>query len=158
MPNIKKDGTPTKRHRGIYTPENPNPYELSRSRIDNFLKCKALFWLEQVKGVKQPKLPGFTLNTTTDVLLKRDADRARGRPATGAVSMISCGHGHRAGASTRRARRAQAGAEARREGACRFRSGGERPGRARETEGHVGPSPCLCPSTTKPLPVPRLQS
>ena len=100
MPNIKKDGTPTKRHRGIYTPENPNPYELSRSRIDNFLKCKALFWLEQVKGVKQPKLPGFTLNTTTDVLLKRDADRARGKSslpiweAHGLGHLIPYQHGH----------------------------------------------------------------
>ena len=79
MPNIKKDGTFSKRHRGAYTPNHPAPYELSRSRIENFLKCKALFWLEQVKGVKPPKMPGFTINTTTDVLLKRDADQFRGK-------------------------------------------------------------------------------
>lgn len=79
MPNIKKDGTPTKRHRGAYTPENPNPYELSRSRVDTFLKCKACFWLQQVKGVSPPDMPSFTMNTTTDILLKRDADAVRGK-------------------------------------------------------------------------------
>ena len=79
MPNIKKDGSWSLRHRGVYTPGHPEPYELSRGRIENFLKCKGLFWLEQVKGVKQPKTPSFTMNTTTDVLLKRDADQVRGR-------------------------------------------------------------------------------
>ena len=79
MPNILKDGSFSKRHRGAYTPNHPAPYELSRGRIENFLKCKALFWLEQVKGVKPPKMPGFTINTTTDVLLKRDADQVRGK-------------------------------------------------------------------------------
>ena len=76
MPNIKKDGTFSKRHRGASTPNHPAPYELSLSRIENFLKCKALFWLKQVKGVKPPKMPGFTINTTTDVLLKRVVDEA----------------------------------------------------------------------------------
>ena len=79
MPNILKDGSFSKRHRGTYTPNHPAPYELSRGRIENFLKLKALFWLEQVKGVKPPKMPGFTINTTTDVLLKRDADQVRGK-------------------------------------------------------------------------------
>jgi len=81
MPNIKKDGTPTKRHRGAYTPEIPNPYELSRSRVDTFLKCKACFWLQQVKGVSLPDMPSFTINATTDILLKRDADAVRGKSA-----------------------------------------------------------------------------
>ena len=30
-----------KRHRGAFNLENPGPYELSRSRIEAFLKCKA---------------------------------------------------------------------------------------------------------------------
>ena len=41
-----------KRNRGKFDPENPNPYELSRSRVENFLKCKACFWLEQLHKVK----------------------------------------------------------------------------------------------------------
>jgi hypothetical protein len=36
-----------KRHRGAFNLENPGPYELSRSRIEAFLKCKACFWLQQ---------------------------------------------------------------------------------------------------------------
>ena len=68
-----------KRHRGKFDPNNPNPYELSRSRIEKFLKCKACFWLEQIHKVKPPEMPSFTLNTTTDILLKRDSDAVRGK-------------------------------------------------------------------------------
>jgi|TARA_B110000438_G_C15797944_1_gene643710 hypothetical protein len=68
-----------KRHRGKFDPSNSNPYELSRSRVENFLKCKACFWLEQLHRVKPPEMPSFTINTTTDILLKRDADSVRGK-------------------------------------------------------------------------------
>ena len=30
------------RHRGVYDPNNPEPYELSRSRIEAFINCPAL--------------------------------------------------------------------------------------------------------------------
>lgn len=43
-----------------------------------FLRCKACFWLEKLRGVKPPEIPSFTLNTTTDILLKRDANSVRG--------------------------------------------------------------------------------
>ena len=66
------------RHRGKFDPTNPNPYELSRSAVETFIKCKACFWLEKKAGVKQPEMPSFTLNTNTDILLKRDADAVRG--------------------------------------------------------------------------------
>ena len=92
MPNILKDGSFSKRHRGIYTPGHPAPYELSRGRIENFLKCKGLFWLEQLKGVKPPKTPSYTLNTTTDILLKRDADQVRGKSALPIWKMNGLGH------------------------------------------------------------------
>ena len=66
------------RHRGKFNPNNDNPYELSRSAVETFIKCKACFWLEKKAGVKPPEIPSFTLNTTTDILLKRDADAVRG--------------------------------------------------------------------------------
>jgi hypothetical protein len=66
------------RHRGIFDPSNPNPYELSRSAVETFIKCKACFWLHKKAGIKPPEIPSFTLNTTTDILLKRDADKVRG--------------------------------------------------------------------------------
>ena len=66
------------RHQGKYKPVNPAPYELSRSAIEKMIKCDACFWLEKVKGVKTPSLPGFNLNTNTDTLLKKDFDSVRG--------------------------------------------------------------------------------
>ena len=66
-----------KRHRGVYKPEHPAPYELSRSRIEAFVKCPACFYLQQVRGVKFPSIPGFNLNEATDILLKKDFDHYR---------------------------------------------------------------------------------
>ena len=71
-----------KRHRGIYNPANENPYELSRSRIENFVRCPACFHLQQVKGVEFPSIPGFNINEATDILLKRDFDRLRSEGKT----------------------------------------------------------------------------
>ena len=71
----------TKRHRGKFNPDNPYPYELSRSRVETFLRCKACFWLHQIHKVPPPEIPSFTINTTTDILLKRDADTVRGKSA-----------------------------------------------------------------------------
>ena len=70
------------RHRGTYNPENHEAYELSRSRIENFVKCPACFYLTQVKGIKFPSIPGFNINEATDVLLKRDFDKFRGTKTT----------------------------------------------------------------------------
>ena len=66
------------RHRGKYQPGRVEPYELSRSKVEKFIQCPACFWLDRVKGVHFPSLPGFNLNTNTDKLLKLDFDRYRG--------------------------------------------------------------------------------
>ncbi|MDC0033322.1 PD-(D/E)XK nuclease family protein [Alphaproteobacteria bacterium] len=65
------------RHRGVYNPLKSEPYELSRSRIENFVKCPACFYLQQVEGIKFPSIPGYNINEATDVLLKRDFDEHR---------------------------------------------------------------------------------
>ena len=65
------------RHRGVYDPLKSEPYELSRYRIENFIKCPACFYLQQVAGVKFPSIPGYNINEATDVLLKRDFDAHR---------------------------------------------------------------------------------
>lgn len=70
------------RHRGQYQPDNNIPYELSRSRIENFIRCPACFYLKQVKGVDFPSIPGFNLNEATDILFKRDFDKYRGGQTT----------------------------------------------------------------------------
>jgi len=71
-----------KRHRGVFNPNNSSPYELSRTRIENFIRCPCCFYLQQVKKVNFPSTPGFNINEATDVLLKRDFDecRAKGAP------------------------------------------------------------------------------
>ena len=66
------------RHRGIYKPDNPQPYELSRSAIEKMIGCEACLWLEKTKGVTTPSMPGFNLNTNTDMLLKKDFNAVRG--------------------------------------------------------------------------------
>lgn len=62
------------RHRGTYRPDHPEPYEISRSQIQAFMNCPACFWMNRVKGIKFPGMPGFLLNTATDTLLKKDFD------------------------------------------------------------------------------------
>jgi hypothetical protein len=67
------------RHRGQFDPNNPEPYELSRSRIENFVRCPACFYMQQVEKISFPSIPGFLLNEATDVLLKTYFDKFRSR-------------------------------------------------------------------------------
>ena len=80
------------RHRGQYKPENTNPYELSRGKVETFVRCPACFWLDRAKGVHFPGMPGFNLNTNTDTLLKRDFDQYRGKAPH--PFMVANGLGH----------------------------------------------------------------
>lgn len=81
------------RHRGQYDPEKTEPYELSRSRVENFVKCPACFYLQQVEGIKFPSIPGFNINEATDILLKRDFDRCRDAQHTHPF-LSATGYGH----------------------------------------------------------------
>lgn len=65
------------RHRGKYNPTHGSPYELSRSRVENFVRCPACFYMQQVEGIKFPDIPGFNINEATDVLLKKHFDKYR---------------------------------------------------------------------------------
>lgn len=53
------------------------PHKLSRSKIDLFLECPRCFWLDQVKKIKRPSIPAFTLNSAVDELLKKEFDILR---------------------------------------------------------------------------------
>ena len=62
------------RHRGKFDINNSAPYELSRARVENYIKCPACFYMQQVEGIVFPSIPGFNINEATDILLKKDFD------------------------------------------------------------------------------------
>ena len=70
------------RHRGKFDPKSEEPYELSRSRIENFVRCPACFYMQQVEKIEFPSIPGFLLNEATDVLLKKYFDYFRAKQIT----------------------------------------------------------------------------
>lgn len=71
-----------KKYNNTYTPGQTAPFRLSRSKIDMFTECALCFYLDRVKGVSKPSMPGFTLNIAVDHLLKKEFDfhRARSQP------------------------------------------------------------------------------
>ncbi len=60
-----------------FDPSSAKPYKLSRTRIDNFTKCRRCFWLEERHGVKKPDSFPLTLNIAVDALLKKEFDYHR---------------------------------------------------------------------------------
>ncbi len=92
MPNVKKDGSYTSRHRGAYYDGHPAPFELSRGKIEALIRCPACFWLEKRAGVKPLDMPGFNLNTNTDTLLKRDFEQYRGVAPHPIMAAFGLGH------------------------------------------------------------------
>jgi len=74
--------SPGKRTRNIYDPSSDKPFKLSRSRLENFIRCPRCFYLDRRLGLDKPGMPGFTLNLAVDALLKKEFDiyRAKGEP------------------------------------------------------------------------------
>ena len=64
------------------TSKAPNPFPISRSRLEKFHSCPRCFWIDRVQGYDRPGMPGFLLNTLVDTLLKREFDihRENGTP------------------------------------------------------------------------------
>ena len=63
-----------KRGRNLYSPDAKEPFRLSRSRIENFLKCPRCFYIDRRLGVDQPPGYPFSLNSAVDALLKKEFD------------------------------------------------------------------------------------
>lgn len=66
-----------KRTRNIFDPTSKDPFKLSRSRLERFLKCPRCFYLDRRLGIDRVSGPAFTLNSATDTLLKKEFDQAR---------------------------------------------------------------------------------
>lgn len=69
-----------KRTRNLYDPKSDQPFNLSRSKIDQFLNCPRCFYMDRRLGVAQPPGFPFALNSAVDKLLKQEFDihRANG--------------------------------------------------------------------------------
>lgn len=63
--------------KNIFDPKSEEPFKVSRSKIDLFLKCPRCFYLDSRLGVKRPSMPAFTLNSAVDELLKNEFDILR---------------------------------------------------------------------------------
>lgn len=67
------------RKRNLYDPKAKDPFKLSRSRIEGFMRCRRCFYLDRRLGIDLPPTPAFTLNSAVDALLKREFDGYRDR-------------------------------------------------------------------------------
>lgn len=65
------------RTRNLFNPASKLPYRLSRSRLENFIKCPRCFYLDRRLGIEPPPGPSFTLNSAVDELLKKEFDEFR---------------------------------------------------------------------------------
>ena len=61
----------------IYQKGSNESFKISRSKLSNFLDCKRCFYLDRVKGLKDPGMPGWSLNVAVDELLKKEFDALR---------------------------------------------------------------------------------
>jgi len=65
------------RSSSIYRPNQKEDFKLSRSKFSDFLLCQRCFYLDRVEGLQSPGTPGWSLNETTDLLLKKEFDECR---------------------------------------------------------------------------------
>lgn len=65
------------RKRNIYTPGSTEPYPLSRSKIEDSVRCPRCFYMDRRLGIGQPSTPPFLLNSLVDGLLKKEFDTHR---------------------------------------------------------------------------------
>lgn len=68
------------RTRNTFDPKSKEPFKLSRSKLENFIRCPRCFYLDRRLGIDQPPTFPFNLNSAVDTLLKKEFDihRAKG--------------------------------------------------------------------------------
>ena len=59
------------RKTSIYNKKSNTPFKISRSKFFNFLSCKRCFYLDRVKGLKEPSMPGWALNVAVEAVKER---------------------------------------------------------------------------------------
>ena len=63
--------------RALYIEGQTEPFQISRAKIEDFVRCPRCFVLEVKHGVKKPQSPPFTLNMAVDGQLKKEFDHYR---------------------------------------------------------------------------------
>ena len=60
--------------RAPYKQYQTEPFQISRAKIEEFVRCPRCFVLEAKHGLKKPSSPPFTINTAVDTQLKKEFD------------------------------------------------------------------------------------
>jgi RecB family exonuclease len=65
-----------------YRPGQTQPFKVSRSKIEDFVRCPRCFWLDRRLKITKPDTPPFQINKAVDELLKKEFDsyRKQGEP------------------------------------------------------------------------------
>jgi RecB family exonuclease len=61
----------------LYDPNSKTAFNLSRSKIENYLRCPRCFYLDRRFGIDVPPTPGYPINSAIDFLLKKEFDILR---------------------------------------------------------------------------------
>ena len=60
-----------------YRPGKTDSTRISRGKLDLFTECQRCFYLDRRLGIKRPSMPGWSLNSAVDALLKNEFDYYR---------------------------------------------------------------------------------
>jgi CRISPR/Cas system-associated exonuclease Cas4 (RecB family) len=66
----------------LFDPLSKEPFKLSRSKVDSFIKCPRCFYIDRRLGIDVPPSYPFTLNSAVDHLLKKEFDAHRAKQKT----------------------------------------------------------------------------
>jgi len=66
-----------KRRSNLYDSNSKTPFKISRSKIDFYLECPHCFYIDRKLGISRPDMPGWSLNSAVDILLKNEFDLFR---------------------------------------------------------------------------------
>ena len=65
------------RANSIYKPYQKEDFKISRGKFEEFVNDPRYFYMDRVLGIKRPSMPGWSLNSLTDKLLKKEFDECR---------------------------------------------------------------------------------
>ncbi len=65
-----------------YKPGQKETFKVSRSKIEDFVRCPRCFWLDRRLKIARPDTPPFQINKAVDELFKKEFDvyRSKGQP------------------------------------------------------------------------------